>query len=140
VPGSTCRIMYSHAAGETQRSVSSGRTFRTFLLSLSKCSLRGHRQREQSVETHEIVKRQGLYIFRQSAQIWRWGSDTLWPSALYPQENNWFSFMLEAESTPGSSNLNSKYASQELKSLLNSSNFPFIRTVLNLAYGPHTSS
>jgi hypothetical protein len=38
---------------------------------------------------------------RQSAHRWRWGCQPYAPSALYPQESSWYSFLLEAESTPG---------------------------------------
>jgi hypothetical protein len=37
---------------------------------------------------------------RQSAHIWRWGSQPYAPTTLYPQEDSWCSSLLEAESTP----------------------------------------
>jgi hypothetical protein len=37
---------------------------------------------------------------RQSAHRWRWGCQPHAPAALYPQEDSWYSFLLEAESTP----------------------------------------
>jgi hypothetical protein len=37
---------------------------------------------------------------RQSAHRWRWGSQPYAPSALYTQEDSWYSFLLETESTP----------------------------------------
>jgi hypothetical protein len=40
-------------------------------------------------------------FFRQSAHRWRWGCQPYAPAALYPQEDSWYSFLLEAESTPG---------------------------------------
>jgi hypothetical protein len=36
---------------------------------------------------------------RQSAHRWRWGCQSYAPASLYPQEDPWFSFLLEAEST-----------------------------------------
>jgi hypothetical protein len=38
---------------------------------------------------------------RQSAQRWQLGCQSYAPAALYPQEDSWYSFLLEAESTPG---------------------------------------
>jgi hypothetical protein len=38
---------------------------------------------------------------RQSARIWRHGYQPYAPAALYPQEGFWYSFLLDAESTPG---------------------------------------
>jgi hypothetical protein len=38
---------------------------------------------------------------RQSAHRWRWGCRPKAPGTLYPQEDSWYSFLLEAESTPG---------------------------------------
>jgi hypothetical protein len=38
---------------------------------------------------------------RQSAHRWRWGCQPYAPAALYLQEDSWYSFLLEAESTPG---------------------------------------
>jgi hypothetical protein len=32
---------------------------------------------------------------------WRWGCQPYAPAALYPQENSWYSFLLEVESTQG---------------------------------------
>jgi hypothetical protein len=39
---------------------------------------------------------------RQSAHRWRWGCQLYAPAALYHQEDSWYSFLLEAEWTPGS--------------------------------------
>jgi hypothetical protein len=39
---------------------------------------------------------------RQSAHRFRWGYQPYAPAVLYPQEDFWYSFQLEAESTPGS--------------------------------------
>jgi hypothetical protein len=36
-----------------------------------------------------------------SAHRWRWGCQPHAPAALYPQQVSWYSFPLEAESTPG---------------------------------------
>jgi hypothetical protein len=38
---------------------------------------------------------------RHSAHRWRWGCQPYAPATLYLQENCWYSFLLEAESTPG---------------------------------------
>jgi hypothetical protein len=38
---------------------------------------------------------------RQSAHWWRCGCQSCAPAALYPQEDSWYSFLSEAESTPG---------------------------------------
>jgi hypothetical protein len=38
---------------------------------------------------------------RQSAHGWWWGCQPYAPAALYPQEDSWYSFLLEAESIPG---------------------------------------
>jgi hypothetical protein len=40
---------------------------------------------------------------RQSAHRWWWGCQPYAPVTLYPQEDSWYSFLLEAESTPGHS-------------------------------------
>jgi hypothetical protein len=37
----------------------------------------------------------------QSAHRWRWDCQPYAPAALNPQEDSWYSFLLEAESTPG---------------------------------------
>jgi hypothetical protein len=37
----------------------------------------------------------------QSAHRWQWSCQPYVPAALYPQEDSWQSFMLEADSTPG---------------------------------------
>jgi hypothetical protein len=38
---------------------------------------------------------------RQSAHRWRCGCQPYPPTALYPQEDSWYSFLLKAESSPG---------------------------------------
>jgi hypothetical protein len=51
---------------------------------------------------HRVVRRRGSHILsRQSAHRWRWGCQPHAPATLYPQEDTWYSFLLEAESTPG---------------------------------------
>jgi hypothetical protein len=57
----------------------------------------------KKVEAHRVVKRRGTNIFLDS-----WPTDggevvslTRRPAALYPQEDSWYSFLLEAESTVG---------------------------------------
>jgi hypothetical protein len=51
---------------------------------------------KQAVEAHRIVRRRGSHIF------YTIGSQMAVRSAFYPQEDSWYSFLLEAESTPGS--------------------------------------
>jgi hypothetical protein len=41
-------------------------------------------------------------IFRYSTHRWREGCQPYTLAVFYPQENSWYSFMLEAESIPGS--------------------------------------
>jgi hypothetical protein len=38
---------------------------------------------------------------RHSAHRWQWGCQPHAPATLYPQEDSWYSFLLEAKSTPG---------------------------------------
>jgi hypothetical protein len=38
---------------------------------------------------------------RQLAHRWQWDCQPYVPATLYPQEDSWYSFLLEAESTPG---------------------------------------
>jgi hypothetical protein len=38
---------------------------------------------------------------RQSAHKWRWGCQHYASSALYPQEDSWYSFLSDSESNPG---------------------------------------
>jgi hypothetical protein len=53
------------------------------------------------LEAHRVVRRRGSHIFsRQSAHRYWWGQPYA-PAALYTQEDSWYSFLLEAESTPG---------------------------------------
>jgi hypothetical protein len=42
-----------------------------------------------------------LPYFLESAHRWRWGCQPYAPAALDPQEDSWYSFLLEAESIPG---------------------------------------
>jgi hypothetical protein len=37
----------------------------------------------------------------QSAHIWLWSCQPYAPAALYPHEDSWYSFLLEAEPIPG---------------------------------------
>jgi hypothetical protein len=39
-------------------------------------------------------------FYRQSAHRWRWGCPPHAPAALYHQEDSWYTFLLETESTP----------------------------------------
>jgi hypothetical protein len=43
---------------------------------------------------------EALTLSRQSAHRWRWYCQPYAPAALYPQEDSWYSFLLEAESIP----------------------------------------
>jgi hypothetical protein len=55
----------------------------------------------QAVEALRVARCWGSHIFRHSAHRWRLGCRAYAPAAFYPQEDSWFSFLLEAESTPG---------------------------------------
>jgi hypothetical protein len=44
---------------------------------------------------------EALAFSRQSAHRWRWGCQSYAPAAVSPQEGSWYSFLLEANSTPG---------------------------------------
>jgi hypothetical protein len=46
------------------------------------------------VEAHSVVRRRCFHIFGQSAHRWRWGCQPHAPTALYPQEESWYSFLL----------------------------------------------
>jgi hypothetical protein len=48
----------------------------------------------------ELWNIEGPTFSRQSAHRWRWGCQPYAPAALYPQEDSWYSFLLQAESTP----------------------------------------
>jgi hypothetical protein len=47
-----------------------------------------------------VARGWGSHIFRHSAYSWRWGCQPYAPAAFYSQEDSWYSFLLEAESTP----------------------------------------
>jgi hypothetical protein len=67
----------------------------------------------QSLEAEEYVKDSAINstksasILESASQLhiyyirWQWGCQPHMPTALYPQEDSWYSFLLEAESTPG---------------------------------------
>jgi hypothetical protein len=55
----------------------------------------------QTVEALTVVRGSGTHIFRHSAHRWQQGCQPYTLAAFYPQENFWYSFLLEAESTPG---------------------------------------
>jgi hypothetical protein len=55
----------------------------------------------QAAEALRVAKGWGSYIFKHSAHRWRQGCQTYASAAFYPQEHSWYSFMLDAESTPG---------------------------------------
>jgi hypothetical protein len=58
----------------------------------------------QAVEALRVARGWGSRIFRHSAHRWLQGCQSYSPAAFYPQENSWYSFLLEAESTPKSKN------------------------------------
>jgi hypothetical protein len=64
-------------------------------------SLKGKVIPVQAVEALRVAGGSGSHIFRQSARRWRQGCQPYAPAAFYPQEDSWYSFLLEAESTPG---------------------------------------
>jgi hypothetical protein len=54
----------------------------------------------EMTEPISVTGRRGSHIFsRQSAHRWRLGCQPYAPAALYPQQDSWYSFLLEAEST-----------------------------------------
>jgi hypothetical protein len=55
----------------------------------------------QTVETLRVARGSGSHIFsRKSAHRWRQCCRPYAPAAFYPHEYFWYSFLLEAESTP----------------------------------------
>jgi hypothetical protein len=54
----------------------------------------------QAVEALRVARGWGSHIFRHSAHRWWQGCQPYGPAAFYPQEDSWYSFLLEAESTP----------------------------------------
>jgi hypothetical protein len=58
----------------------------------------------QAVEDHMVLRCRGSLIFsRYLAQSLRWGCQPYAPATLYPQEDSWYPFLLEAESPQGHS-------------------------------------
>jgi hypothetical protein len=55
----------------------------------------------QAVEALKDVSGWGSHIFRLSTHRWRQGCQPYAPAAFYTVDNSWYSFLLEAESTPG---------------------------------------
>jgi hypothetical protein len=55
----------------------------------------------QAVEVLRVARGWGSHIFSHLAHTWQQGCQPNAPAAFYPQENSWYSFLLEAESTPG---------------------------------------
>jgi hypothetical protein len=55
----------------------------------------------QAVEALRFERGWGPHIFRYSAHRWRQGCQPYAPAAFYPQDDSWYSFLLEAGSTPG---------------------------------------
>jgi hypothetical protein len=55
----------------------------------------------QALEALGVARGWGSHIFRHSDNRWRQGCQPYAPAAVYPQEDSWYSFLLEAESTPG---------------------------------------
>jgi hypothetical protein len=54
----------------------------------------------QAVEVLRIARGWSSHIFRHSAYRWRQGCQPYAPATFYPQKDSWYSFLLEAESTP----------------------------------------
>jgi hypothetical protein len=52
------------------------------------------------VEALRVARGWGSHIFRHSAHRWGQGCQPYAPSAFYLQKDSWYSFLLEAESTP----------------------------------------
>jgi hypothetical protein len=55
----------------------------------------------QAVETLRVAWGWGSHIFRHSVHRLRQGCQPYGPETCYSQEASWYSFLLEAESTPG---------------------------------------
>jgi hypothetical protein len=56
---------------------------------------------KQAVEAHRVLRGRGSHIFsRQTAHRWRRGCQLYAPAVLSPQEDSWYSFLLEAKLTP----------------------------------------
>jgi hypothetical protein len=53
------------------------------------------------VEAHRVARSWSSYLSRQSTHRRWWDYQPYAPAALYSQEDSWYSFLLEAESTPG---------------------------------------
>jgi hypothetical protein len=53
------------------------------------------------MEALRVARGWGSHIFRHSAHRWWQGCQPYAPAAFYPQEDTWYSFLSEAESTPG---------------------------------------
>jgi hypothetical protein len=53
----------------------------------------------QGVKTLRVARAWGSHIFRLSVHRWRQVCQLHAPAAFYPQEDSWYSFLLEAEST-----------------------------------------
>jgi hypothetical protein len=60
----------------------------------------------QAMEAHRVGEVKAPTLLRQTTNRWRQGCQPYAPAALYPQISlfikiSWYSFLLEAESTPG---------------------------------------
>jgi hypothetical protein len=53
------------------------------------------------VEALRVARGWGSHIFRHSAHRWRQGCQPYVPASFYPQQNSWYSFLLEAKWSPG---------------------------------------
>jgi hypothetical protein len=73
----------------------------THLYVASMTNLKGRAIPVQAVESLRVVGGRGSHILRHSAHRWRKGCQPYAPAAFYPQEDSWYSFLLEAELTPG---------------------------------------
>jgi hypothetical protein len=55
----------------------------------------------QAVEALWVARGRGSHTFRHSGHKWQQGCQLYAPAAFYTLEYSWYSFLLKAESTPG---------------------------------------
>jgi hypothetical protein len=55
------------------------------------------------VEAHRVLRCRGSHIFWTTIYRWRWGCQPYAPAVFYPQEDSWYSFLLEVDSNQGHS-------------------------------------
>jgi hypothetical protein len=68
---------------------------------LEKLGVKGKVIPMQAVQALRVARGWGSHILRHSAHRWQQGCRPYAPAAFYPQEDSSYSFLLEAESTPG---------------------------------------